>query len=250
MTPTRVSVVIPVRDDAAALRTCLEHLARQRRPPWEVVVVDNGSRDDSAAVAEQFGARVVPEPRAGIPRAAAAGYDAARGELIARCDADSRPPPGWLARLGDRLDGDPGLAAVTGWGAFYDLPRALRWPAEVGYLGAYYLLTHLALGHTALWGSNMGLRRSVWLEVRDAVHLEDPEIHDDMDLSFVVGPGRRIRFDPALRVGVSARSLRGRAQRRRRMQRARRTLELNWAVRPPWQRWQQRLSRGRLTSRG
>jgi hypothetical protein len=103
-------------------------------------------------------------------------------------------------------------------------------------------LTHLALGHTALWGSSMALRRSAWWEVRDGVHRAASEIHDDMDLAFALGPSRPIRLDPFLRAGVSGRSLRGAVQRRRRLARARRTLELNWAVLPPWLRWQRRFT--------
>jgi glycosyltransferase involved in cell wall biosynthesis len=237
-----VSVVIPVRDDAVALEGCLGALRAQTVPPLEVVVVDNASSDATAAVARRYGARVVEEPRPGIPLAAAAGYDAAAGEVIARCDADSRPPRDWLERLAGRL-ADERLDAVTGVGSFYDLPRGLRGLAATAYLGSYYLFAHLALGHTALWGSNMAVRRTSWAAVREEVHRDEPEIHDDMDLAFVLGPRRRIRLDPRARVGVSARSLRGRDQRRRRFVRARRTLEVNWAGQPPWLRWRDRFSR-------
>ena len=82
----RVTVVIPVLDDAAELAGCLAALAAQTRSPDEIVVVDNGCRDHSAALAREAGARVVDEPRLGIPAAAATGYDAATGEVIARLD--------------------------------------------------------------------------------------------------------------------------------------------------------------------
>ena len=236
-----VSVVIPVRDDAERLRTCLAALTRQSVAPLEVVVVDNASSDDSAAVAREFGARVVHEDRVGIPSAAATGYDAARGAVIARCDADSVPPRRWVERIARTL-ADPELDAVTGTGWFHDVPPVLRWLVEAAYLGSYYVLGHLALGHRPLWGSSMALRRSSWLAVRDDVH-RDADVHDDMDLAFVLGPTAQIRFDPWLRVGVSARSVRGASQLRRRMGRAVVTLRLNWAVRPPWQRWQHRLRR-------
>ncbi|WP_435744791.1 glycosyltransferase family 2 protein [Nocardioides sp. SYSU DS0663] len=242
-TAPTVSVVIPARDDAVALRRCLALLARQTVAPLEVVVVDNGSTDDTAAVARAMGARVVEELRVGIPPAAATGYDAATGDVVARLDADSEPGPRWVERVARRM-ADPRLDAVTGSGTFRGLPKGVGLLASALYLGAYYLLTHLALGHTPLWGSSMAVRRSTWQEVRHQVHRDDPEVHDDMDLAFVLGPQRRIRFDPALAVGVSARSLHGRAQLRRRLDRARRTIEVNWAVQPPWLRWQDRFRRG------
>ncbi|WP_315096726.1 glycosyltransferase family 2 protein [uncultured Cellulomonas sp.] len=235
--------MIPARDDAVALAECLARLAAQTVAPWEVVVVDNGSSDDTAAVAAAWGARVVTEPRIGIPAAAAAGYDCAGGDVIARLDADSRPDTRWVERVAECMRADPDLDAVTGSGQFFDLPRVLQGPVSGIYLGAYYVLAHLALGHTALWGSSMAVRRRSWLEVRSQVCRDDPEVHDDLDLAFALGPGRRIRLDPALRVGVSARSLRGHAQRVRRFDRAWRTLRLNWEVAPPWSRWRARLAR-------
>jgi cellulose synthase/poly-beta-1,6-N-acetylglucosamine synthase-like glycosyltransferase len=233
-----VAVVIPVRDDAPALEACLRRLDRQTHRLDEVVVVDNGSRDDSADVARRHGARVVTEPEPGIPRAAAAGYDATDCDLIVRCDADTRPGRRWVERLVRRLERQPRLDAVSGVGWFYDAPPGARHVAALLYLGGYYLLSHLALGHSAVWGSNMAMRREAWLAAASRVHRE-ADVHDDMDLSFVLGPQSRIRLVP-VGVGVSARSLSDTDQWRRRLRRARHTLQVNWGVSPPWLRWRDR----------
>lgn len=239
-----ISVVIPARDDAPALDACLRALAAQTQPPFEVVVVDNASTDDTAAVAVRHGARVVREDQVGIPAAASTGYDAARGDVIARLDADSLVPADWVAKV-SRAMADPSVDAVTGVGHFYDMPRGLRRPAAALYLGSYFVLCHAALGHPALWGSAMAVRREVWAQVRDQVHRDDPEVHDDLALSFALGPRRRTVLDRSLAVGASGRCLRGWAQTRRRFRRAFRTLRLGWAVSPPWERWQVALSSGR-----
>lgn len=240
-----VSVVIPARDDAVHLQRCLQALAAQTRAPWEVLVVDNGSSDDTAAVARAHGARVVPEPVVGIPAAAATGYDAARGDLIARLDADSVPPPDWLARLTAAMASAPPPDAVTGTGVFHDAPRGLRRPLAAAYLGSYYALGMAAAGHHVLWGSNMAIRREAWQAARTRVHRLEQEVHDDMDLALALGPGTRIRLVPGLTVGMSARSLTGLPQLRRRFGRAFRTLGLNWSDCPPWERWGVRLTRWR-----
>ncbi|WP_291887684.1 glycosyltransferase family 2 protein [Cellulomonas sp.] len=238
-----ISVVVPARDDADALARCLQLLAEQTVAPHEVVVVDNASCDSTRLVATAWGARVVVEERIGIPAAASTGYDEARGDVVARLDADSRPGPRWVERIGVRMRDEPALEAVTGVGTFDDLPPVVGTAAAVVYLGAYYGLCHLALGHTALWGSSMAVRRASWLAVRTAVRREDPDVHDDLDLAFALGPHRRIRLDRGLVVGVSSRSLRGSAQWCRRWARAWRTLRLNWESTPPWARWRVRVAR-------
>jgi hypothetical protein len=160
--------------------------------------------------------------------------------VVARCDADSLPPPEWVHRI--LLGLRPGVDAVTGAGWFYDLPPLVRVVARWLYLSTYFVTVHAALGHPALWGSNMAFTRRSWLEVRERVHRTDPELHDDIDLAFALGPRLTIRHDRTLRVGVSARCLWGGSQLRRRLRRATRTLRVNWAVQPPWERWSARFA--------
>ena len=78
--------------DAAFLDACLTALAAQTRPANRIIVVDNGSTDDSADVARRHGAELSFEPLVGIWPAAAHGYDLALedADIIARLDADSR----------------------------------------------------------------------------------------------------------------------------------------------------------------
>jgi glycosyltransferase involved in cell wall biosynthesis len=206
--PTTVSVVIPCRDDAVLLRRCLESLAAQTSPPDEIVVVDNASSDDTAAVARAAGARVVVEPVPGVSAASAAGYDSATGDVVARLDADCEAPVDWIARVRERFDLDPDLVALTGGARFTDGPVLLRRVGAALYLGAYVVAVSLALGHVPLFGSNCAFRRDDWLRVRGAVHRDDALMHDDIDLSYHLGPEARIRYDHRLGMRVSARPFR------------------------------------------
>lgn len=101
MAGPEVSVVIPVRDGAASLPPLLESLAAQDLPRdrFEVIVVDNASRDATAEIAAAAGARVVSEPRPNRSGARNAGVAAARAAVIAFTDADCVATPGWLAAL-------------------------------------------------------------------------------------------------------------------------------------------------------
>lgn len=237
-----MSVVIPVLDDAAHLRDCLALLARQTRPPEEVVVVDNGCTDDSAAVARAAGARVVVEPVRGIPAAAAAGYDAAVGELLLRCDADTRVPADWVERIVARFAAEPVLVGITGPGRFYDQPRRRGRIRSHAYTLAYRFGAGAALAGTPLWGSNCAFRAAAWRAVREDVH-RGPDVHDDLDLSFHLhraAPGG-VRFDPRLRVGAAGRIFHSLPGRIRQGRMAAATLRRNWAELSPGMRWVRRV---------
>lgn len=94
-----VSVVIPSRNDAVMLNKCLALLSLQARPADEGIVVDNASADETADVCRAAGVKRIPVDLQGIPATAAAGFDAAAGDIIARLDTDSGLRPiglrGW-----------------------------------------------------------------------------------------------------------------------------------------------------------
>ncbi|HUR62094.1 MAG TPA: glycosyltransferase [Candidatus Thermoplasmatota archaeon] len=118
MSLPRVTVIVPVHNDAARLARCVRALAAQDYPARlrEVLVVDNGSTDDPGAamadLVDAAGVRLLHEPAPGSYAARNRGIEAATGEVLAFTDADCVPEPGWLsagiARLG------PGVGLVGG----------------------------------------------------------------------------------------------------------------------------------------
>lgn len=204
----RIAVVIPVRDDAAALEQCLTAIEDQTRQADDIVVVDNGSTDGSAGVAARHGARVVTARVPGIPGATATGFDHARGDVLARLDADSVAPADWLARIGTAFTEDPELAAVSGAATFYGGPGVVRVLGRLSLTVGYFRVIAGLLGHAPLYGSNFAITAALWQRIAPAVHRDRGDVHDDLDLSLHLPPGVRVRYDPALAMAVSARSFR------------------------------------------
>ncbi|RSZ63912.1 glycosyltransferase [Corynebacterium hylobatis] len=250
--PRTVSVVIPCLNDAVLLRRCLDSLRAQQVPADEIIVVDNGSTDDSAEVARRGGARVVTEPRRGITWATLAGFEAATGDILVRIDADILAPEDYIARLHrawDAAEVSPGrrVIGVTGT-AHFELGGALaplKGFVSGLYLGAYQRAVGSALGHHPLFGTNFSVRADWWAEVRDTVGFSDPYVHEDMHLSFAVRPDETVWFQPDLVLAMDDRALRGARQLTVRFRRGFYTVFHNWRRHPPHRRLAQRGLLGR-----
>jgi glycosyltransferase involved in cell wall biosynthesis len=109
-----ISVIVPAWNAAARLRETLASIAAQTRPADEILVVDDGSVDDTAAIACAAGARVLRQARQGPGAAMNAGLLASRGDLIAWLEDDDLWTPDKLALQAAALADDRALDGVFG----------------------------------------------------------------------------------------------------------------------------------------
>lgn len=234
----RIAVVIPCRDDAGYLDACLAALAQQTHPADRVIVVDNASTDASADVARRHGAVVIAEPAVGIWPAAARGYDEAMADadIIARLDADSRPHPDWIARLVRAFVSDPTLGVLTGGAEFYGGTPLQNYLGERWYVGGGHYWIKKWLGIPLVFGSNFAMRTPVWERVRGQVDRDDARIHDDLDLTIRLRASDGVRYDPQLRMPVSARPVQTVAGLSRRIAKVATTFAVSWPEGAAWRR--------------
>ncbi len=95
----RISVVVCSFNGARTIRDCFEGLARLEYPDFEVIVVNDGSTDATAAIAEEYGFRLISTKNEGLSSARNVGLEAATGEIVAYVDDDAYPDPHWLTYL-------------------------------------------------------------------------------------------------------------------------------------------------------
>jgi GT2 family glycosyltransferase len=172
-----ISVMVPVRNGMPWIEHQLMALSCQEVPAeWEIVVADNGSEDGTRACVESWSER---DPRiqlvdASAHRGAAAarniGVQAARGSLLAFCDADDVVRPGWLASLREALADADLVAGVFDFGALDGNPSSHPVPAATRQLG------FLTFGLSA----NLAVRRKVFEAVLGFDEALSPE--EDVDL--------------------------------------------------------------------
>lgn len=192
----RVSVVVASYNGAATLRACLASLERLHYPDYEVVLVDDGSRDETARIATEFPRvrYVAHAENRGLSAARNTGIAAADGEIVAFTDADCRADEDWLHFVvGDLLRGE-----FVGVGGHNFLPPDDSWVAAAVMVSpggpAHVMLTDREAEHIP--GCNMVFYRWALLEVGGF----DPVFRkagDDVDLCWRLQQrGFRIGFSP------------------------------------------------------
>lgn len=159
-----ITVIVCAHDEERHLPACLHSLLAQTRPPDEIIVVNNASRDRTRDVAERVpGVKVVDEPRKGLVVARETGRRHAAGDLLAYVDADCRAPIGWLAAVERRFRRDPALIALSAPYRFYDWTLAGRlliraYDMTVAPLTQLLVKRILRIG-TVFYGGNFAVRR-------------------------------------------------------------------------------------------
>lgn len=211
---TILSVVIPVLNEAAVIERALLQLVAQEAVD-EVIVVDNGSDDGTPGIVRSFAAahpkvELIHEPERGIPAARNAGFDKARGEFIARTDADTLVAADWASTIREFLAAHPESAAVTGLCTYHDSP--------IGFFlkfGQALLVRFGKLGGQVgnMYGPNMALRRDAWLQVREDTQIR-ADVAEDLDLALCLSK-RGLRIDQLTNMRTLTSSRRRRTSPRR-----------------------------------
>jgi glycosyltransferase involved in cell wall biosynthesis len=111
-----VSVIIPAYNAAPYLPAAIDSVLAQTRPAQEILVIDDGSQDDTAALAAGYApqVRLISQPNRGVAEAINHGVSLASGDWLAFCDADDLWLPEKLALQTAALAADPQLGLVFG----------------------------------------------------------------------------------------------------------------------------------------
>lgn len=171
-----VSIVICCHNSAGLLSKTLSHLKRQRVPDglsWEVVVVDNGSTDDTGRVARSCWAeggpvplRVIRERRLGLSYARERGFQAARYAVVSFIDDDNWATTEWVALVSEVMSSDPNLGAIGSINrAVADVPFPSWFVSYCEYY-ASWASRESAQVPVMLTGAGMTIRKAAWQDLK------------------------------------------------------------------------------------
>jgi GT2 family glycosyltransferase len=199
-----VSVIVCTYNGAATLGECLDGVLALDYPEVQVIVVDDGSTDDSADIARRRGASVISTPNCGLSAARNTGLYAAYGEIVAYLDDDASPEPNWLTYLVHAFHttdhvavGGPNIPPEDETGVASCVANAPGGPVQV-------LLSDTEAEHIP--GCNMAFRRQALLSIGGF----DSRFHtagDDVDICWRLREqGLTLGFHPAAMVWHRRRS--------------------------------------------
>ena len=142
--PVKVSAVVCTYNYGRFLGRCLESLLGQTYPRerYEILVVDDGSTDETPQVLERYQGRiqVLRQPNQGLTAASNAGLRAARGEFLVRVDADDELEPRGIEELTRTLDQHPGAAAVYCDRLEINEAEGVERPTDLSWLNIYQVI--------------------------------------------------------------------------------------------------------------
>ena len=190
-----LSVVVPVYNGGQAFEDCLKAITRSTFRDWELIVVDDGSTDESRAVAMRFGARMlVTTGRQGPGAARNAGAQVAVGDYLFFVDADCEVQPDTFATAVDILQSDERIDAL--FGSYDDEPGAGNFIAQYKNLLHHFVHQRSQEEASTFWAGCGAVKRRVFLALGgfDVARYARPSI-EDIDLGYRLKlSGGRIRL--------------------------------------------------------
>ncbi|MBN1189814.1 MAG: glycosyltransferase family 2 protein [Dehalococcoidales bacterium] len=200
-----LSVVIPAFNEEKFIRRSLKSLKKQDfKGEYEIIVVDNGSRDHTAQIARSAGVKVVTCPYKGVSYARQCGTDAARGDVIVQADADTVYPVWWLTEIDERLKQRPGVVAVAGTFIYRNPP----WWANIEYFLRVFFgkLSSFIFGYPlVISGANFAFYKKTLLQVGGYEH--NCYSSDQINIATRLSSRGKVTFTGRLYCSTSERSV-------------------------------------------
>ena len=198
-TPT-ISLIVPVLNGGENFRQCLQSVSPIAQKLLEIIVVDDGSTDDSGKLAAEFGAKVITFPAPGGPaRARNKGAEIARGNILFFIDADVTLTVETIDRLIAAFSHSPSLDALIG--SYDDSPGSPNFLSQ--YKNLFHHYTHQTSSEEAstFWGACGAVRRDAFWAVGGFDECYRYPSVEDIELGYrLKREGYQIKLDKTIQV--------------------------------------------------
>ena len=189
-----VSVVITVYNNTDLSQICLDSLLKQDYPNYEIIVVDDGSTDNTVEIISRYPVKLIENQHLGISAARNRGIRAASGNIIVAIDSDVKVPEDLITRMVPALQDEKVGIAMAWW----DIANSDNLVASLSFRAYEYFVRNLQ-ELDFLWAYCFAARKSLFSEV--GLFNESIYVGEDVDLAHrVTGAGYKIKLMKDVRV--------------------------------------------------
>ncbi len=191
----RVTVVTPIYNNAKMIGDCLDSLLPQDYPDYEVIIVDDGSTDDTAEVIRRYPVKLIESEHLGISAARNQAIKASTGEVILLVDSDLKVEKDLISRMVGPLMEDEERGVVMAW---WDISNPGHIVPDLIFRGYEYFTRNLDEPNF-FWGYCFAIKKKIFDEV--GYFDETYPLVEDVDFAYrVVGAGHTVKILKDVRV--------------------------------------------------
>ncbi|MBI5019457.1 glycosyltransferase family 2 protein [Candidatus Gottesmanbacteria bacterium] len=203
-----VSVIVPAKNEEVLLPQCLDALTHQdTKIPYEIIVVDSNSRDNTPRIAKKAGVRYINEPKKGKIYGFIRGVSEARGSILCFTEADCVVPASWIGTIVGYFEKNPSVAAISGGYTFHKAAAHENILVRIS-LGITHFLSLLWYRNATFRCSNSAIRKAVY-DTIGGFNINFHELYDT-DLGKRAGRVGAVHHVEAMEIKNSDRRVRGR----------------------------------------
>lgn len=160
----KVSIIVPVLNEEKILETTLKNIKSQTYKNYELIVVDNGSTDNSLKIAEKYADKILQEENKGSIYAMKKGFENAKGEILVTCDADSLYPKDYLEKIVITFNKNNHIVAIYGPFKFLESGKVSNFFIWFGYVISDFL-SRIFTKTYIVGAANFAFKKNVYFKV-------------------------------------------------------------------------------------
>ncbi|MDD5193595.1 MAG: glycosyltransferase [Candidatus Nanoarchaeia archaeon] len=196
----KISVIIPAYNEEKNLPVLIDALRNQTEKDFEIIVVDNNSKDKTSEVAKKLADKTYECYEQGISATRNLGASKVQSEIIAFLDADSIPDKNWVKTIKDNFK-DPKLSAISGLSIF---ENGFYITNSICYIAFFTMKISNLFGNCLIFGNNLAIKK----EIFDKVGGFDKIMQEDFFLAKKLKKiNAKVRNKNVMKVTLSARRM-------------------------------------------
>ncbi len=204
----KISVIIPVYNEEKYIEKALKSLVYQEEKADEVIIVDNNCTDKTIEIVKKFKKKlplkIIKEKKQGIAYSRNTGFNNAKGDILAKFDADGQLPKNWIKKVKEIFQLDKNIVAYSNHFYLYDMIFFNHCLLPSIF---YQFFFKSLSGYGVLLGPALAIKKNIWKKIKNEVCVDDNKVHEDIDITIHSSFFGKIYIDKKVIINISSRRI-------------------------------------------